>query len=268
MKLMRIIRGLEYAPGCDLNAYMSLSPRGAVLLLTSCWLEGDEGEASGLAELLCNAGFTVFATSFRLDPSGPSGVALSDACAALSWIATSEMRFERREMVVMGCGIAGTVAIEVGLRESIPVVAWSAVIDFRAFMDSTASLGDSDHTRDYHSVDWGQIKDSGEQVPFLRSVILAIISNNLSLLTAMNPVSRVVSSAGPMLLMGSTREVVPAAGVALMEKALKGQGIPCAVDLMEGAGHATDYLDQALPGTIRFIGEALSGTDTRRFSAK
>lgn len=261
---MKVIRNLEYSSDCRLDAYVPTSSRGAVLLLRSGWLEGDEGEAAGLAQLLCNAGFTVFATSFRLDPSGPSGIALSDACGALSWIATSEMRFERREMAVMGCGIAGTVAIEVGLRESIPVVAWSAVIDFRAFMDSTASLGDSDHTRDYRGVDWEQVKDSGEQVPFLRSVILALIANNLSFLTAMNPVKRVVSSAGPMLLMGSTREVVPAAGVALMENALRGQGVPCAVDLMEGVGHATDYLDQALPGTIRFIGEALSGGEMRQ----
>lgn len=253
---MRVLRDLEYSHRHTLDVFVPDVPLGAVLLLHGGWLDGDKSDEHLLAERLCRSGVLVFCANFELDRSGPSGSALSDAIAALGWIRTSEFDLDPDRLAVMGVGTGGTVAIEVGLKEGVPVVGWSALIDFKSFMDGSATLGDSDHLRDYYGVSWETIKEAGEQVPFLRGVILALVANNLSLLATAGPLCRVSPSAGPMLLFNSTNELVPATGAGMLKKAMTEANVPCTVDILEGAAHGSEYLLRALPATIQFLTEA------------
>lgn len=228
----------------------------AVLLLHGGWPDGDKSDVALLSEHLCRSGILVFSANFGLDRSGPSGRALSDAISALGWIRASEFDLDPDRVAVMGVGTGGTVAIEVGLKEGVPVVGWSALIDFKGFMDSSATLGDSDHLRDYYGVNWETIKEAGEQIPFLRGVILALVANNLSLLAATSPLCRVSPSAGRMLLFNSTDELVPATGADMLLRAMVEADVPCTVDLIVGSAHGSEYLLRALPATIRFLTSA------------
>ncbi|MBB3979724.1 acetyl esterase/lipase [Rhizobium azooxidifex] len=259
---MRVLVDLEFGDRLALDAYVPDAPSGAILLLHGGWLAGDKSGETALAERLCKSGFVVFSANFNLDRSGPHGRALNDAAAALRWLRASDFEFGRACVAVMGVGTGGTVAIEVGLQEGVPVVAWSALIDFKGFMDSTAALGDSDHLRDYYGVSWDAIAAAGEQVPYLRSVVLAIVANNLSLLASTSPLTRVTPKAGRMLLFNSTDEVIPVRGVALMQEAMTERGVPCTVSLLEGPEHGSEYLLSALPSTIQFFREVLSPKDS------
>ncbi|MEV4610690.1 alpha/beta hydrolase fold domain-containing protein [Neorhizobium sp. LMR1-1-1.1] len=244
---MRFLSDLEYSECRALDVYVPDVPRGAVLLLHGGWLDGDKSGEAVLAERLCRSGIIVFSANFELDRSGPNGRALSDALAALTWIRGSEFDFDRDRVAVMGVGIGGTVAIEAGLKEGIPVVAWSALIDFKSFMDGSATLGDSDHLRDYYGVSLETVREAGEQIPFLRSVILALVANNLSLLKQSSPMQRVTSSAGRMLLFNSMNEIVPAIGADMLQRAMAEANVRCTVNLIEGTAHGSEYLLQALP---------------------
>jgi len=253
---MRILRDLEYSHRQALDVYVPDVPQGAVLLLHGGWPDGDKSDVALLSEHLCKSGILVFSANFGLDRSGPSGRALSDAISALGWIRASEFDLDPDRVAVMGVGTGGTVAIEVGLNEGVPVVGWSALIDFKGFMDSSATLGDGDHLRDYYGVNWETIKEAGEQIPFLRGVILALVANNLSLLAATSPLCRVSPSAGRMLLFNSTDELVPATGADMLLRAMVEADVPCTVDLIEGSAHGSEYLLRALPATIRFLTSA------------
>ncbi len=255
---MRVLADLEYSDLLTLDAYVPDAPLGAILLLHGGWLEGDKNGETVLAERLCKSGFLVLAANYRLDRTGPNGRALTDAVAALRWLRGSDFDFDRARIAVLGIGTGGTVAIEVGLQQGVPVVAWSPLIDFKGFMDSSATLGDSDHLRDYHGVSWEMIKDAGEQVPFLRGVILAMVANNLSLLASTSPLSRVTPKAAPTLLFNSTNEIIPARGTSLMQEAMTDSCVPCKISFLEGSRHGSEYLLSALPSTIQFFRESFS----------
>lgn len=262
---MRVIVDLEFGDHLALDAYVPEAPLGAILLLHGGWPEGDKSGVAALAEGLCRSKLVVFAANFNLDRGGPSGRALDDAVAALRWLEASDFEFDRACVAVMGVGTGGTIAIELGLKEGIPVAAWSALIDFKGFMDDTATLGDSDHLRDYHGVSWETIVASQEQVPFLRGIVLAIVANNLSLLACTSPLPRVTSKAGRMLLFNSTDEVIPARGMALIQEQMTECGVPCKANLLDGTLHGAEYLLSALPETTRFFQETFSQKNSTAF---
>jgi acetyl esterase/lipase len=264
---MRVVRDLEYSHRHALDVYVPDLPRGAVLLLHGGWLDGDKSDEALLAERMCGSGMLVFSANFDLDRTGPNGRALTDSLAALAWIRASEFGFDRDRVSVMGVGTGGTVAIEVGLKEGVPIVGWSALIDFKSFMDSSATFGDSDHLRDYHSVSRDAIQEAGEQIPFLRGVILALVANNLSLLATTSPLRRVNPSTGRMLLFNSTNELVPATGAGMLQLAMMEADVPCNVHLLDGTAHGSEYLLQALPETILFLTAAQTdeGADATDF---
>ncbi len=255
---MRVIADLEIGDSLAIDAYVTDTASGAILLLHGGWPEGGKSEVAALAARLCKSGFVVFAADFNLDRSGPKGRALDDAVVALRWLKASDFEFDRACVAVMGIGLGGTMAIELGFKESIPVAAWSALIDFKGFMDHTATLGDSDHLRDYDGVSWERIVAAGEQVPFLRGVVLAIVANNLSLLASTSPLARVTHGAERMMLFNSANEIIPARGMALMQEKMTEFGVPCCACLLEGSEHGSEYLLSALPGTIQFFREAFS----------
>ncbi|WP_209215413.1 MULTISPECIES: alpha/beta hydrolase family protein [unclassified Rhizobium] len=248
---MRTTVDFDCGDRLKLTAYLPEAPSGAIFLLTGGF-QGDESGQSTLAESLYSSGFAIFSANLALD-SVLNGMALNDAVAAIRWLLASEYEFERDRLAVMGVGVGGTVAIEVGLREGIPVVAWSAQIDFRDFMDNTASLGDSDHLRNYDGMNWATIVAAGEQVPFLRGIVLSRVANNLSLLTSTSPLTRITPDAGRMLLFNSANEIIPSRGMASMQKAMAAQGVPCTVSLLEGTEHGAEYALSALPSTIQFF---------------
>jgi acetyl esterase/lipase len=255
---MRVVANLEFSDRLALDAYVPDVPSGAILLLHGGWTEGDKSGVATLAERLCESGFVLFAADFNLDQSGPSGRALDDAVVALRWLRASDFEFDRGRVAVMGIGLGGTIAIELGLKEGLPVAAWSALIDFKGFMENTATLGDSDHLRDYYGVSWETIVAAGEQVPFLRGVVLAFVANNLSLLASTSPLARVTPQAARMMLFNSADEIIPARGMTLMHERMTEFGVPCSASLLAGSEHGSEYLLSALPSTIRFFRETLT----------
>jgi hypothetical protein len=133
-------------------------------------------------------------------------------------------------------------------------------------MDNTATLGDSDHLRDYYGVSWETIVAAGEQISFLRGVVLAFVANNLSLLTSTSPLARVTPQAAQMMLFNSTNEIIPALGMALMQERMAQFGIPCRASILEGSEHGAEYLLSALPCTIQFFREAFSPDESAAFA--
>lgn len=265
---MRVLRDVEYSDRAALDAYVpEAHPEGVTLLLHGGWLGRDKKDEETIAERLCAAGQLVFVANYRLGCAGPCGHGLDDVLSALNWIESSDFLFDRDRVAVMGHGIGGTLAIEMGLAKGIPVVAWSAVIDIKSFMDLTATLGDSDHLRDYENATWDEIRHAGEQIPFLRGVVLTLVQNNLSRLSAASPLARVNSGAGPMLLFNSFDEWVPAAGATLLQQRLTELGIACQVNLAEGTAHGPEYFLRALPATLHFLRTAFAQHATQEVHA-
>ena len=253
---MRITTDLETPDRLTLEVHVPDVPLGAVLLLYGVGHRGDTDPNPMLAERLCTSGFLV--VSLRLDLDHGLLNALDEAITALRWLQTSDFVFDRACLALLGVGLGGTIAIEVGLKEGLPVAAWSALIDFKGFMDSSATLGDTDHLRNYDDVSWETIIAAGDQVPFLRGVVLSLVVNNLSLLASISPLGRVTKKSGPMLLFNSVAEMIPAKGVSLIRERMEECDVQCATHLLEGARHGSEYLLSALPATIRFFQKAWS----------
>lgn len=211
---MRIITNLETPDRLTLELHVPGASLGAILLLYGVGLRGDTDPNPMLAERLCTSGFLV--VSLRLDLDHGLLNALDEAIAALRWLQTSDFVFDRASLVLLGIGLGGMIANRVGLKEGLPVAAWSALIDFKGFMDSSAALGDSDHVRNYDDMSWETIIAAGDQVPFLRGVGPSLVVNSLSVLAAISPLGRVTKKSGSMLLFNSVAEMIPAKGVSLM----------------------------------------------------
>lgn len=163
------------------------------------------------------AGLLVHEFSCRLSPTYTFAEARDDLFNRYVWLARSDYAFDRSRTVFFGASMCGNLAVEAAIATGTPAVSWSGPLDLRG-CDPTES---DDRAREEAS-----------------------------------PVCRVHSACGPIYLANSLDEIVPAAQPLRMQAALVHAGVPTTLQLLSGARHSYEYLNDAIDPTISFVQHA------------
>lgn len=163
------------------------------------------------------AGLLVHEFSCRLSPTYTFAEARDDLFDRYVWLARSDYAFDRSRTAFFGVSMCGNLAVEAAIATGTPAVSWSGPLDLRD-CDPNAS---HDRTREEAS-----------------------------------PVCRVHPACGPIYLANSLDEVVPATQPVRMQTALVHAGVPATLQLLGGARHGYEYLNDAIDPTISFVQHA------------
>jgi acetyl esterase/lipase len=97
------------------------------------------------------------------------------------------------------------------------------------------------------------IDQGGADPGYYKWLLFNLLGPRLDGLDQATPVRRVNGATGPTLFANSMDELVPREEPLVAAGALAAAGVPARVLLFEGARHATGYLEDALPETLRFF---------------
>jgi acetyl esterase/lipase len=96
-------------------------------------------------------------------------------------------------------------------------------------------------------------RHGGRNDGFLRWVILQDVAGDRSLLPEATTVRRASSSSGPVYMVNSLSEFVPAQDAMTMQRELAAAGVESSVHLLPGTAHAKGYLEKAIGGPLDFV---------------
>src|SRR5438128_184043 len=230
---IHVERNLHY--GCSdqqaLDAYVAPGARRAVVLIHGGGFHSGSKESLDPTALrFARNGWTALSISYRLVPPAPWYAAKDDALAAVRWVRAHASRFgfDPRRLAVFGTSAGGNLAALVATvgrgRQLVAAAAsWSGPMDLATFAPRNAVIrryaGCSCATR----------------------------------LRALSPISFVGPGDAPLLLVNSTREIVPLGQATEMARRLRRAKVPRQLVVFRGSRHAVAYEREAWPPTLRFL---------------
>jgi acetyl esterase/lipase len=233
--------------------------RPAVLLVHGgAWVTGSRADVSDIAEEIAQAGFVVVNADYTLaTPSLPGyPMQVQDLQMAVRWMRAQAGTYgiDPSRIGAIGLSAGGTLVQLLATEGTGPctsgdriavAVSWSGPTDLTVLDNPNLSCVPG--------------KACGVNFDGLAAFAgCPSWSQCPSAFAAASPVNHVTSDATPMLLYNSTREVIPSAQATEMATKLSAARVPYEVTLLPGSGHAADYTDTALPGSLswiaRFIG--------------
>ncbi|MDR1118385.1 MAG: alpha/beta hydrolase [Bifidobacteriaceae bacterium] len=280
-------RDLAYGPDPmhRLDVYHPPAPNGAMILLIhgGGWWQGDKSKEEGLARRLADAGYLVVAPNYRFatgaataggaaNPAGAADAAtgqtrqnlypaqVEDVLAALDWAMQSPLNFHK--VGAIGGSSGGNLALEVAIARGVPAVSWSGLLDLAGFMERHGDAAPHPAVIDA-STPGAAIDQGGPDPGYYKWLLFNLLGPGLEGLDRATPIGRIDPATGPVLMANSMDELVPREEPLIAAKALADAGVPSRVLLFEGARHATGYLEDALPETLRFFGHYLTPVATQ-----
>ncbi len=202
-----------------------------------------------------------------------SGILVSEICCPLSksysfaqarddifashvWFAHSQNVFDRSRIVLFGASIHGNLAVEAAIATGSPAVTWSAPLDLLHLDDpnrAAAIVGAPGEQ---------EVRPTSAARDDLRARIAAFAPDPSTREEA-SPAYHLHSGCGPLYLVNSLDEAVPATQALHMQAALTNADVPATLQFIRGSAHAYEYLDAAIEPTIHFM-----QTATRRQTAR
>ncbi|NYJ75596.1 alpha/beta fold hydrolase [Allobranchiibius huperziae] len=232
---------------------------GAAILLIhgGGWWQGDKSKERVAARVFAGAGYVVATPNYRLADAQtrtnlyPTQV--DDVSRALTALKQSDVVFDRDRIAVVGGSSGGNLAVEIGIRHSLPVVSWSGLIVLDAFMQrhqaTPAHRINVDPTANSASID-----QSGADAAYYKWLVMNLVgSTDAAEVSAATASHRITSRCRPMFLVNSTEELVPATEVSVMACALARSNVAAQTLLLPGARHAEGYLEDAIIPTLAFL---------------
>ncbi|WP_203623842.1 MULTISPECIES: alpha/beta hydrolase [unclassified Lacticaseibacillus] len=239
-------------PAQKADIYVPDQPNGAAIVFIhgGGWFRGDKTRDQEIGQLFANAGYTAALINYRLAPAHLFPAAQDDLHAFLAWFAASGFEFDRAKVGLLGASVGGTMAISESILGGQPVVTWSAVVDFANWVQQ--------HQTVKASADAKQELGLTEPHAVHESFYKFFVQNYLgdltpARLTAVNPLNHLSEKLGPTLMYNSTDELVPLPGVFRFLEQAAAFKRDIAVHVVPGSGHARDYTQFALPGTMAFF---------------
>jgi acetyl esterase/lipase len=255
-------RDLIYGPDPRqrLDVYQPSQPNGALVLMVhgGGWWQGDKSKEEGVARRFAGAGYLVAVPNYRFADGG-AGTGLypaqaDDVAAALDWTRRSALSFRRAG--AFGASSGGNLALELAISRSVPAASWSGLLDLAGFM---ARHGDAEPHRVVidESAPSAAIDQGGADPGYYKWLLFNLLGPGLDRLDEATPIRRVGPTTGPVLMANSMDELVPREEPLIAAQALAAAGVPSRVLLFEGSRHATAFLADALPETLRFFAHYL-----------
>ena len=242
-----------------LDVYQPAAPRAAIMLLHGGgWFHGDKGKDEDLALRLAAEGYLVFVPNYRLAPKYPFPAARTDVIDAMNWALGSQYPFDPARLAFWGSSAGGNLAVEAALLTGRPGVSWSGPLDLQRFIEETdGTAAATAPAEDFANISSAAINQGGRNDGFLRWVILQNVAGDRSLLPEATTVRRASSSSGPVYMVNSLGEFVPAQDAMTMQRELAAVGVESSVHLLPGTAHAKGYLEKAIRGSLEFVARTL-----------
>ena len=254
---LRVLADVEYAGprGPTLDAYYrpdSERARAAVLVVHGgSWQRGDKRRMTGVSRQLANAGFAVFNVNYTLAREGRPGFPgqMRELRAAVRWVRAraGRLRVDPRRIGAFGSSAGGHLvgllatraegSLQGGHRVRAAAV-WSAPLALDRLRPG-AALGQAAHR--LVGCDGG---DCSER------------------LTEASPVTYVSDDDPDMLIVASTREVVPFGQATRMAAHLAEADVPHRLRAVAGHRHGMDLAAEMIGPTIAFLSERLRPAQT------
>ncbi|MDR0433036.1 MAG: alpha/beta hydrolase [Bifidobacteriaceae bacterium] len=258
MASINIVRNIAYGadPRHRLDLYRPARlARGAVLVIHGGgWWTGDKAGVSALAGTLASAGYLAVAPNYRLATAHKNNypTQVEDVAAALGWLRSSDLPYNRALIAAVGSSSGGNLAIELGLRYGVPSVSWSGLLNLDGFVADHPGLEPKRLEIDPNGPP-STIDQTGANDAYYLWCIQNLMGGKMSLIRQATPIHRVTPHAGPMFLAGSLREFVPAKEIALMVAAAIAAGVGVECMVLPGSAHGDAYMADAIRPTMVFL---------------
>ena len=230
---VQVERNLHYGrrPQQTLDAFVAPGARRAVVLIHGGgWDAGSKESLDPTALRFARSGWTAFSISYRLVPPARWYAAKADALAAVRWVRAhaSTFGFDPGRLVVFGTSAGGNLAAlaaTVGRGRSVvaAAAAWSGPMDLTAYARRSGAI---------------------------RRYLGCACERRAR---ALSPVDFVDAGDAPLLVVNSTRELVPLGQATEMASRLRRAGVPHRLIVYRGTRHAVAYERDAWEPTLRFL---------------
>lgn len=258
---MKVVNDIVYDMGNDLklDTYAPTGDSKAVLLLIhgGGWFRGDKEKENFLAEKFAENGFFVVAPNYRLAPAHLYPSALTDIFNIYAWV-KNNADLKNKLVFALGASAGGNLAVELALQKGIPAASWSGIIDLYDWVtkhpEVKAVMNKEQHFDEHES---REIDQDGSNDQFYKWFILNYVRNDLNLLKAATPLTRITANSGPVFLANSLHELVPISGVLKLQQGLAAVGVESCVKLIAGTIHGEGYWEKTLNLTLAFFNEQL-----------
>jgi acetyl esterase len=207
-----------------------------VLIHGGGWRAGDKQGLAEQANQLAERGFVAFSVNYRLAPDHPYPAAADDVEAAVKWVRkhAKDYGVDPERVGALGSSAGAHLA---GLLATV----------------GSGSL-DKGH-RIAAAVSWSGPMDleSIAVAPMVQSFVGCGADTCPEKYADASPTTHVDKTDAPMLLVNSTRELVPQAQADGMKAALDGAGVANEVIILPGTAHARGFADRVWDQTVAFL---------------
>lgn len=248
--------------GQTLDIYRGDGSAGTVIVLHGGgWYKGDKAKDADLGQAFADAGYVAVVPNYRLAPAATFPAQIDDVLAVLDWVRISLTDADVERVAVFGSSAGGNLAMELAARRGIPAAIWSGLIDLAGTMTLTEGVEPqrpADADPDVQSAPSATINQGGRDDPLYRWAVLNLLGDDTSRLADATVLDRITDQTGPVLLVNSLDELVPAVEVVATQRALIEAGIPHETIILAGQRHAKGYKDDVWAETLQFLSRALA----------
>lgn len=234
---------------------------GVLVIHGGGWVSGSRSDFGDQARMLAKAGFVAATIDYRLAPADKFPAQIEDAAAAVRWLRrqTATYGVDPAHIGALGGSAGGHLAgllatrgrgrLDTGSRIE-AAVSWSGPMDLTVGLGATGATGASGAT------------GAAGTGPLVRNLFLGCRGKACADIERdASPIKHVDSTDAPMLLVNSTRELVPLGQAEAMDAALARAGVDHQLLALAGTAHARAYWGRARDATIAFLREHLGLSD-------
>lgn len=255
-----------------LDLYRPEQPNTALVVIVhgGGWIKGDKATEASLAGHFTAQGYLVAVPNYRLAPAHRYPAQHDDLSTALAWLRASPWPFDRDRIGVIGASAGGNLAAEAAVRHGVPIVSWSGLLTLDRFFASVAGLASSPVAN--AAAPSGSrpeptgIDQSGRNDPYYKWCIEQLTGGVPEVVTAASVEHRIDGNSGPMMLVNSIDEFIPATEIGHIQAALTAAKVESFTQLIPGSRHGEGYLDRAIGPALTFFADHLldvASTDHR-----
>ena len=232
------------------------------------WWQGDKKKENKVPKALAKKGYLVLVPNYRLaqgindegelfdpedlqEPENLFPTQIDDLLEFLTFIRDfKELKFDT--LGLFGSSSGGNLATELAVREGLPAVSWSGLVDFESFYEKNQKTKMKKRIIKEHIAS-DKIDQDGSDDPYYKWCLMNLLGGDASVLQEASVLNRISEKTGPMFLAVSLNELVHTYEIQHLTRALIDKGIEVQIQYLKGDRHAEAYFDDAIKPSLAFF---------------